>query len=100
MGAALGETAHFVHFVDEQVADDQSDVIGVVVDFVPAEAHHIDQETFHQAVPPDIGERLALSRFSQADAAVGLVLKEAGLFQALDHARDGGGGDIHFFGQG
>lgn len=98
VGAAFGVAAHFVHFVDQDIADDQTHVIGIIVDFVPAESHDIDEEALHQPMPPDIGERLALSRFGQADAAVRFVIKETGLFQSLYHARDGGRRNMHFFG--
>ncbi len=91
VGAAFGIAAHFVDFVDEQIADDQAQVIGVIVDFVPAEAHHIDEKTFDQAVAANIGESLAFTGFGQANAAIGFVLEVASVFQALHHAGDGGG---------
>ena len=100
MRAAFGVAAHFVHFIDQGIANHQTHIIGVVMDFMPAEAHDIHQEALHQPMPADIGERLALSRFGQADAAVGFVIEKAGVFQALHHTCDGGRRNVHFFSQG
>ena len=78
---------HLVDALDQPLGHDVLELLGLVVHFVPAHAHHLDQKQLDEAMAPEheAGELLAGSR--QTHAAVRLVFGEPRLRQRLHHRR-------------
>ena len=64
---------HLVDPVDQPIRDGMLEVLGFVVHFGPAHAHHLHQEQLDQAVPAQHQRRELLAGRRQPDAGVGLV---------------------------
>ena len=62
---------HFVDPLDQPLGDDVLQLLGVVVDLVPAHTHDLHEKEFDQPVSPQDEARQLLARSRQADAAVG-----------------------------
>ena len=84
---------HLVDAVDQPVGHGVLEVLGFVVHFGPAHAHHLDQEQLDQPVPPQDQRGELLARPGQPDAGIGLVAHQPRLRERLDHRRRGAGHD-------
>ena len=49
----LGTPEHLVHPIDQPLRHDVLELLGLVVDFVPAVPHDLHEEQLDEAVPPE-----------------------------------------------
>jgi len=87
------ESQHFVHPGDEAIRHDMLEVLGLVVHFLPPEAHDPYEKQLDQPVPPQHERRQREPGRAEADPVVGLVVDQARLGQRLDHGRGRAGHD-------
>ena len=85
----FGPAQHLVDTVDEAIRDDVLQLLGLVVDLVPAESHHPDQEQLDQAMAAEDQRGQLLAGGREPDAVVRLVLDQPRLRERLDHRRRG-----------
>ena len=68
---------HVVHAFDQAIGHHMLHLLGIVVDLVPAHAHHLHQEQLDEAVTAQHTGGEFLTRAGQADTVVGLVGHQA-----------------------
>ena len=73
--------------------------LGLLVDEVPGDVEHLDEEELEQAVVAQRPQRDAPALLGEARAPVALVLEEAELGQPAEHAGDRAGGDAEALGE-
>jgi hypothetical protein len=71
----------------------------LLVDEVPRDVEHLDEQQLEQAVVAERAQRDAAALVGEADAAVALVLEQAQLVEAAQHARHRSGGDAEALGE-
>ena len=86
-GSTDGMAEHRVDALDQPIGHGVLELFGLVVDFVPAHAHDLDEEQLDEPVPAQHGGGELLAGRRQPDAGVRLVEGEAGFGQRLDHRR-------------
>ena len=52
MRVGLRAAEHFVHPVDQAVGNDVLEQFRLVMDFIPPQPHHLNEEELDEAVPP------------------------------------------------
>ena len=82
---------HLVDPLDQSIRDDVLQLLGLVVDLVPAQAHHPDEKQLHQPVTAQHERGQLFARRPEPHAVVGLVLDQPRLRERLHH-RGGGAG--------
>ena len=59
--AALGEACHLFHTRDHFITDQCAEGVGIIMDFMPTELHHINEETLDKAMTTDIQKGFTLA---------------------------------------
>ena len=83
----------------ELVGEDVLEQLGLLVDEVPGDVEHLDEQELEQPVVAQRAQRDAPALVGQPRALVALVLEQAELGEAAQHAADRAGGDAEPLGQ-
>lgn len=78
---------HLIDPLDQPLRDNVLELLGLFVDFVPLHPDDANEKGLDKPVPPQHQSREPFPGRRQTHTAVGLVLREAGFSQRLDHRR-------------